>query len=389
MYIAASASRTSSSASPPSAKEMPALARTRISCSSTVNGSASSASTRSALSAATWAPATSSSRIANSSPPKRGGVSTARPLVASRLATSISTASPAAWPRPSLIVLKSSRSRKTIATPACSRRARGVGGRGAAAYQGRGAGTRARVAGALVEQGRVGQPGHRVVERLVLELALERPPLGHVAAVEHDAANALVVEQVRELDLELALGEHALDDGGLAGGHGVEHRGRQQRRDRGVAEHALGRRALVDDRAVGIEHGDEVVRVLDERAQAALAGAPVDLLGQRGALHCELDLDAERVQRAAHARLVDARCGDDDDRLDAAARADRVHNRAAPAEREAQGEAGGLVERDDRVADDGVQRVERRRGQRPGFDAAGGGLAAADDHASVVTGEPP
>ena len=44
--------------------------------------------------------------------------------------------------------------------------------------------------------------GHRVVERLVRELVLERLALADVAAVEDDAADVLVVEQVGVLDLE-------------------------------------------------------------------------------------------------------------------------------------------------------------------------------------------
>ena len=50
--------------------------------------------------------ATSSSSTANSSPPKRAAVSAPRMLASSRRATSISTSSPAAWPRLSLIVLE-------------------------------------------------------------------------------------------------------------------------------------------------------------------------------------------------------------------------------------------------------------------------------------------
>ena len=85
------------------------------------------------------------------------------------------------------MVLKSSRSRKTTASRAllapCARD---------------------RMAHALAEQRAVGEAGHRVVERLVGELLLERLALADVAAVEHDAADVLVVEQVRVQDLELA-----------------------------------------------------------------------------------------------------------------------------------------------------------------------------------------
>ena len=51
---------------------------------------------------------------------------------------------------------------------------------------------------------RLAQVGDRVVERLVGELLLERLALADVAAVEDDAADVLVVEQVGVQDLELA-----------------------------------------------------------------------------------------------------------------------------------------------------------------------------------------
>ena len=51
-----------------------------------------------------------SSRIANSSPPKRATVSAGRTATSRRVPTSWRTVSPAAWPRLSFTVLKSSRS---------------------------------------------------------------------------------------------------------------------------------------------------------------------------------------------------------------------------------------------------------------------------------------
>ena len=48
-----------------------------------------------------------------------------------------------------------------------------------------------------------------------------------------------------------------------------------------VAEQALDRGALVGDGAVGGEHGDQVARVGDERAEARLALAAVEILGER------------------------------------------------------------------------------------------------------------
>ena len=192
---------------------MPRLPRSASSLCPATTGSASASRMRSAASAASWLLATSSSSTANSSPPKRAAVSAPRMLWSSRRATSCSTSSPAAWPRLSLIVLKSSRSRKMHGEAALLAPAAGE-----------------RVAHALGEQRAVGQPGHAVVERLVGQLLFERLALADVAAVEHDAADVLVVQQARHQDLELAraavvMGQRALDrlrrlaGPGRAGGH--------------------------------------------------------------------------------------------------------------------------------------------------------------------------
>ena len=60
-----------------------------------------------------------------------------------------------------------------------------------------------RVLDAVGEERAVREVRHRIVERLVGELLLERLALAHVAAVQDDPANVLVVEQVRVLHLEL------------------------------------------------------------------------------------------------------------------------------------------------------------------------------------------
>ena len=123
---------------------------------------------------------------ANSSPPSRAHVSSGRRQLSSRRATSISSSSPAAWPRLSLTVLKSSRSTKRTAnrfwrrTPAVER-----------------------VADAVGEERAVREPGQRVVERLVAELRLEPPALGDVSRGDDDARDVLVVEEVVEDALEL------------------------------------------------------------------------------------------------------------------------------------------------------------------------------------------
>ena len=73
-----------------------------------------------------------------------------------------------------------------------------------------------RVLDAVGEQRAVGEARDRVVESLVCELVLERLALADVAAVEDDAADVLVLQQVRMLNLELEPGavpvpERALD----------------------------------------------------------------------------------------------------------------------------------------------------------------------------------
>ena len=100
------------------------LARRTSSLCPTRSGTAMASSTRSAVSTASSALRTLSSSTANSSPPKRAAVSLARMTLSRRLANSVSTSSPAAWPSESLTVLKSSRSRNTTPTPPPSRRAR-------------------------------------------------------------------------------------------------------------------------------------------------------------------------------------------------------------------------------------------------------------------------
>ncbi len=90
---------------------------------------------------------------------------------------------------------------------------------------------RERVAHALDEQRAVGEVRHGVVEGLVRELLLERLALAHVAAVEHDAVDVLVVEQVGVEDLELA--DAAVDVAHAA----LEHLGAGGGVRRGVGEH--------------------------------------------------------------------------------------------------------------------------------------------------------
>src|SRR5579864_3358649 len=56
----------------------------------------------------------------------------------------------------------------------------------------------------LVEQRAVGQVGHRVVERLALQLFLELLTLADVAPVQDDSPNRRIVKEIRVEDLEMA-----------------------------------------------------------------------------------------------------------------------------------------------------------------------------------------
>ena len=152
-------------------------------------------------------------------------------------------------------------------------------------------GPRDRVPHPLDEQRAVGEVGDRIVEGLVCELLLERLALAHVAAVEHDAVDVLVVEQIRVEHLELAdlavlVAEAALERlraGGVRRGIGQDMRqtallaGLQEPLEAGadellgrVAEDPLDRRALVDDQPGRVEDRDEVAR----RAGRASRSAP-------------------------------------------------------------------------------------------------------------------
>ena len=180
---------------------------------------------------------------------------------------------------------------------------------------------RDRVAHALREQCAVGEPGDRVVEGLVRELLLEGLALAHVAAVEDDAADVLVVDEIRAVDLELlrravAVHERALHDMRLVPrhrsdvlqqlAHAPAIRDVDELRERPagdlrrrIAEQPLDRRALVRDRPVRPDDGDQVARMAHERSEASLAAAPVNLFGEGGALECQRHLGGERTQRHA------------------------------------------------------------------------------------------
>src|SRR5437764_9605615 len=66
----------------------------------------------------------------------------------------------------------------------------------------------------------------------------------------------------------------------------------------GVAQHALDRRALIDDRPARVDNGDEVARVLHERAEPRLARSLEHLLGKGRAFECQGEMCGQRLNGA-------------------------------------------------------------------------------------------
>ena len=175
---------------------------------------------------------------------------------------------------------------------------------------------RDRLTNLLREHRAVGEAGDGIVKRLMGELCLERLAFAHVAGAEQDAADVLVVAEVREQDLEVAAasvapreralerrcalacrrGGHALREPVAVAGDGEAVEALTHQLLRLVAEDALARRALVGDGGVGVEHRDEVARVAYERREPGLAAAPVHFLAQHGAVERERDLAGQRVE---------------------------------------------------------------------------------------------
>ena len=107
---------------------------------------------------------------------------------------------------------------------------------------------RQRVAHPVAEQRPVGEPGERVVERLVDELLLQPPPLAHVAGVEHDALHGRVAQQVGRQDLGVEPGAVRLAEAPL-------DRAGDARRQRRVAEERGGALPVLGVEQVGQPSG--------------------------------------------------------------------------------------------------------------------------------------
>ena len=165
-----------------------------------------------------------------------------------------------------------------------------------------------RVLDAVGEERAVGELRHRVVERLMRELLLEGLTFTDVAAVEHDATDMLVMQKVGVLDLEpqsrtVPVTDGTLDRVSLGVARAVNRDQLRKQRPVGlteqpveprsfdlvdpVSEQALDRRALVGDEAVGVQHGDEVAGVRNERAEPRLTLASMEILGERRPFHRE------------------------------------------------------------------------------------------------------
>ena len=140
------------------------------------------------------------------------------------------------------------------------------------------------------------------------ELALERPPLRHVAGVDHypphdgilqerategfeDAVAAVLVsepqlEEPTALARRDPLGEHPQRSPGIVGVHQVE----QLPPDElfwDIAQKREHRGARVADRALSVEHRDDIHRLLDQRLEVFLSLAQLLLHALRSALALE------------------------------------------------------------------------------------------------------
>ena len=104
----------------------------------------------------------------------------------------------------------------------------------------------------------------------------------------------------------------------------------------GVAQHAFDRRALVEHRAVGRDHGDQVARARHQRAEAGLALTAMQILRQRSALERQRDAGRERLQRCALAAGQVAGAGGQQHAARLVAHLQREHVRRARALREQQ-----------------------------------------------------
>ncbi len=278
---------------------MPTLARMNTSLPSSANGTSSICMIRSATSAA-WMPSPPSSRrIANSSPPSRAAVSAARSTFFSRSPTWSRSPSPAACPRESLIVLKSSMSMNSTATGLRSRSCRSIAcntrSRNSARLARLVTGSwnawcescssnclRSVMSRVLSTIPRTFGSCSRLVRRV--SVAMYVPSDG--AGGTRRARVSLAVADRREerQDPRLVVLVDQVDEARALELPGVG------------AEHPRRRRARVADHGGRLDDGHDVRRVLDERREPRLALTQQQVLGQGRALERERDLRGERPE---------------------------------------------------------------------------------------------
>ena len=213
-----------------------------------------------------------------------------------------------------------------------------------------------RVHHAVGQQRTIREARQRIVERLVRELVLELAAVADVVRGEDEPAHGRVVEEVAHHALDGAPGAVFVSEPELqlhpsflphlfaqAPRDLVELRGVQElvearadHRCRLVPEQGLHGRGDVPDQEVGLEHRDQVVRVLDERAEARLAAALEEVVGQLGALERECNLRRQRRQPLVQMPTQWPPTGDAHDTLEPVTDCDRHDQgpcRAEPAQR--------------------------------------------------------
>src|SRR6185437_13536850 len=353
----------------PSLNAIPMLVLIATSLSSSGRATASVLITRWAISIALISLSESLIRTANSSPPRRAAVSVGRMQSSSRRPTSCSTLSPAACPRLSLTVLKSSMSRNRTATDwplrcwaprACSTRLRNSARLGrpvSVSWNAWCSSSACSDLRSLMSRILSTMPSTASSpRRFAPSASTSRQPseawrteFGH-----QGLAGRLCRDRRKER-------RHAHD---LVGVHHVGERTVAQGL-REVPEHLLYRGAEVVDAAVPPHDADHVGGVLDERPQSRLGALVESLLRERRALERQRHLGGQRrealLRRAfqGHARHD----GQDADELAKAQRGDarRILNGAVHGDERVRGALAEIQARGRALVEHGLGAVQRGR----------------------------
>jgi hypothetical protein len=190
-----------------------------------------------------------------------------------------------------------------------------------------------RVGDAIAEQRAIGEVRHRVVERLMRELLLECLAFADISRVEHDPLHVRILQKagpkrLHEDPRSVGAFHPELEQAGVSIPFTRSH---EEGKGEGlvlgvdeigeprplqpvglVAQYSRGRGARVADRRIGVDHGDHVAGVLHERGESRLALLDQQVLGERGALEGEGDLQSEGLD-AVRNRSWDPGTGRHDD----------------------------------------------------------------------------